>query len=306
MRTEILMAVYNGERFLAEQIDSILQQDTDEWHLTISDDGSTDNSSAIIRQYINDFPEKISQAFPPQRFGDAKKHFFWLMKNCSAEYLLFCDQDDVWHADKVSKTVAALHTSEELWGKQTPVLVFTDQTVVDEELREIAPSMMALQQQDPDVRDYRSLLIRNVVTGCTVGINAAMAALAARCAAPERTLMHDWWLGLVAARFGKMVYRNESSMLYRQHSRNSVGAKDVRKLAYYVDRFLNQAYLKEQMRAKKQQATVFLESFEELLTADECRALRAFSKKRISLGDKLKFLKYVSSPLRKLDFLIRW
>ena len=108
MKAEILMAVYNGEAFLTEQIDSILRQDTDHWHLTISDDGSSDRSREIIQDYVGRNPEKIRQVISGQRFGNARDHFFWLMRNCEADYILFCDQDDVWHIDKVRKTLEAL------------------------------------------------------------------------------------------------------------------------------------------------------------------------------------------------------
>lgn len=306
MKTEILMAVYNGEKFLAEQIESILQQDTQDWHLTISDDCSTDNSVLIIEGYIERFPEKIGRVFSEQRFGNARDHFFWLMKNCEADYMLFCDQDDVWHSDKVRKTVDALKTAEAEFGAEMPILVFTDQTVVDEKLRVIAPSLMELQRQDPYAQDYRNLLIKNVVTGCTVGINRALAELAGKCTAPEKTIMHDWWLGLVAANFGKMVYLDESTMEYRQHGDNSVGAKDMRNFSYYIGKLLNQKYLNEKMREKKIQAEVFQKTYRDLLSEEENVTLSNFSKIRISLRYKLKLFKYVSSPLRKVDFLYRW
>ena len=306
MKTEILLAVYNGESFLAEQIDSILGQDCADWHLKISDDGSVDASVGVIEDYTRRFPEKIGRVYPPHRFGNARDHFFWLMKNCEADYMLFCDQDDVWHSDKVRKTVDALKTAEAEFGAEMPILVFTDQTVVDEKLRVIAPSLMELQRQDPYAQDYRNLLIKNVVTGCTVGINRALAELAGKCTAPEKTIMHDWWLGLVAARFGKMVYLDESTMEYRQHGDNSVGAKDMRNFSYYIGKLLNQKYLNEKMREKKRQAEVFLETCRDLLPEKELAQLINFQQKRISLSDKLYWMKYVSSPLRKVDFLIRW
>lgn len=306
MNVNILMAVYNGEAYLAEQIDSILRQDTADWHLTISDDGSSDQSPKIIRDYARRYPERISQIFSGQRFGNARDHFFWLMKNCEADYILFCDQDDVWHTDKVRKTLDAIRETEAEFGKSMPVLVFTDQTVVDQDRQMIAPSMMELQQQNPHVKDYRSLLIKNVVTGCTVGINRALVALANGCAEPQQTIMHDWWLALVAARFGKLVYLNESTMEYRQHGGNSVGAKDVRSLRYFVDKLLHPKALRKKMEEKKMQATVFSNSFQAVLSAEEKLLLKEFAQKRIPLRSKLRFLEYVTSLARKVDFIYRW
>lgn len=306
MKAEILMAVYNGEAFLTEQIDSILRQDTDHWHLTISDDGSSDRSREIIQDYVGRNPEKIRQVISGQRFGNARDHFFWLMRNCEADYILFCDQDDVWHIDKVRKTLEALYKTEAEFGKSMPALVFTDQTVVDQDRQMIAPSMMELQQQNPNVKDYRTLLIKNVVTGCTVGINRALAVLANSCTVPQQTIMHDWWLALVASRFGKLVYLDESTMEYRQHGKNSVGAKDVRRMKYLVEKLMHPKELRKKMEEKKIQATVFSDSFQDVLPTEEKLLLKEFAQKRIPLRSKLRFLEYVTSPARKVDFICRW
>ena len=101
---EILMAVYDGEAFLAEQIDSILAQSDGRWHLTISDDGSTDGSGAIIDEYVRRNPDRIARYRSGRRFSNARDHFFHLMRRCDTDYMLFCDQDDVWYPDKVLKT----------------------------------------------------------------------------------------------------------------------------------------------------------------------------------------------------------
>ena len=86
---------------------------------------------------------------------------------------------------------------------------------------------MKMQKQYTDVIDYRALLMQNIVTGCATGINRALAQLAGQCKDTSQVIMHDWWLGVVAARFGRAVYLDESTMLYRQHGGNSVGAKNA-------------------------------------------------------------------------------
>ena len=105
---EILLAAYNGERFLREQLDSLLAQTWEQWHLTVSDDGSTDGTPAILDEYAARYPGRIRRVRHEGRFGNARDHFFWLMKECGASYMMFCDQDDVWHLDKVEKTMRAL------------------------------------------------------------------------------------------------------------------------------------------------------------------------------------------------------
>lgn len=258
---EILLAAYNGERFLREQLDSLLAQTWGAWHLTVSDDGSSDGTPAILDGYAAQYPDRIRRVRHEGRFGNARDHFFWLMKECRASYMMFCDQDDVWHPDKVEKTMRALLAAEAEAGTDAPVLVFTDLTPVDEKLRPIASSLMKMQKQYTDVIDYRALLMQNIVTGCATGINRALAQLAGQCKDTSQVIMHDWWLGVVAARFGKAVYLDESAMLYRQHGGNSVGAKKVSGFRHIVARLMHLKTLRHMQFKKKYQAQLFMDTY---------------------------------------------
>ena len=305
-QAEILMATYNGAAFLTEQLDSILAQDTDSWHLTVSDDGSTDDTPQILEDYVRRFPEKITRVFSGCRFGNARDHFFWLMGQCKAEYMHFADQDDVWHPDKVRTMQEALEQAEAQYGPQTPLLVFTDQAVVDEGLQPIAPSLMRMQQQDPSNQDYRGLLFRNVVTGCTMAVNGALARLAEVCRDPAKTVMHDWWLGLIAARFGKLLYLDQATIDYRQHGGNSVGAQRVFGWKYVCSKIQDQAHLKESIRLKKAQALCFADTFADSLDPGETAQLWHFGAERGTLSFKLSYLEYISGVAWKLMFVVLW
>ena len=96
---EILLAAYNGSKYIREQMDSILNQTDTRWHLTVSDDGSTDGTLSILDAYAAQFPEKISVYRSGIRFGNARDHFFHLMRRCTAPYILFSDEDDMWRPD---------------------------------------------------------------------------------------------------------------------------------------------------------------------------------------------------------------
>ena len=277
---EILLAAYNGERFLREQLDSLLAQTWEQWHLTVSDDGSTDGTPAILDGYAAQYPDRIRRVRHEGRFGNARDHFFWLMKECGASYMMFCDQDDVWRPDKVEKTMRALLEAEEEAGADTPVLVFTDLTPVDERLRLIAPSLMKMQKQYTDVIDYRALLMQNIVTGCATGINRALAALAGHCKDTSQVIMHDWWLGVVAARFGKVVYLDESTMLYRQHGGNSVGAKNVGSVKDSLHTLSHINRLCRSISAKKRQANVYMQTYRVRLEPEELPFFHVFIRKR--------------------------
>ena len=264
------MATYNGEGYVRAQIDSILAQRDDRWHLTVSDDGSTDGTPAILDEYAARYPDRITQYRSGRRFGGAKGHFLHLMSRCDAPYMLFCDQDDVWLPDKVGKMLAAL----EGIGGDTPGLVFSDLTPVDEHLAPIAASMMAYQDQRAEGLDYRALLMQNVVTGGAMGVNRALAELVGDVADEKDILMHDGWLAAVAARFGQIVYLPEALSLYRQHGGNSVGARDVRSAGYVARRLASLGGVRQTVLGKKRQAAVFLRLY------GEDPFLRGFVKRR--------------------------
>lgn len=283
-QAEILLATCNGGKYLAQQLDSLLCQSWQSWHLTASDDGSTDDTPAILAEYAARYPDRITLLDHGKHFGNARDHFFYLMQQCPAPYILFCDQDDVWNPDKVAITMEALLEEEAAHGADTPLLVFTDQTPTDEALRPMADSLMQIQKQDASVIDYRRILIQNIVTGCACGINQALARLAGQISRTEDVIMHDWWLAAVAARFGQVKYVNESTMLYRQHGDNTVGAKDVSKLSYILGKLTKPAALRRQILLKKQQAARFLSDYADLLTEGDRDFLTAYAKPRSGPG----------------------
>lgn len=269
IQAEILLAAYNGSAFIREQIESILAQNDSRWHLTVSDDGSTDGTDKILDEYASRMPDKIRRVCSGRHFGNARDHFFWLMAQADADYVLFCDQDDVWYPEKVGRTLDMLLEAEQERGSAVPALAFSDQVPTDAELRPLAPSLMRYHRQYFQEFDYRSILMQNVVTGGAMGCNRALIQMALRCTQPEQVIMHDWWLAAVAARFGVIRYLDEPLGLYRQHGGNSVGAKDVASLSYILRKFTALPALRALLCQKKQQAEVFLGSYpEELAEAD--------------------------------------
>lgn len=303
---EILMPTYNGARFVREQIDSLLAQTDGRWHLTVSDDGSSDGTPDILDEYARMYPEKIRRVVSGTRFGNARDHFYWLMRQCDADYIMTCDQDDVWQPDKVRLTLEALLAAEAEAGRETPVLVFTDSAPVDVNLNPISPSLMTMQRQNPALTDYRNLLFQNIVTGGTMGLNRSLKELATDCGELEKTIMHDWWAALVAARFGRMVYVDQATTLYRQHGDNSVGAQDVRSLKYLIHKVTHLVEFQKTVVDKKRQAEVFARTYSERLSEEEKRVLRDFSAPRSPFVMKCRYLKWIYTMPRKLGFMARW
>lgn len=227
----ILMAVYNGEKYLSQQIESVISQTYTEWKLIICDDCSTDNSYDIIRKYNKQYPDKISIHQNAVPTGSAQANFMNMLKYSDSEYTMFADQDDVWLPDKISLTIAEMKRIEQS-EKNIPVLVHTDMTVVDAELKKLSPSFMKYCHFNPDKRDLNHLIVQNNISGCTMMINRQLLKLI-EVTLPSDMMMHDWWFGLAAAAFGKIGYVDKPTSLYRQHGSNQLGATQ-KNPAYYT------------------------------------------------------------------------
>lgn len=261
MTVEILMATYNGASFVEEQIKSILEQTYPDWHLTVNDDCSTDNTYEILKEYQKKYPHKISVGQSNKNSKNAKNNFFYMLHNTTADYIMFSDQDDYWLPDKIKLTLEAMKLNEE---NNMPVLVHTDLSVVDKELNIIAKSMFKQQKLDYKKNKPNNLAVQNIVTGCTVMINKPLAQLLYHT--PMSVKVHDWWIGLVAGVFGKIVFVNKPTVFYRQHGLNVCGAKNMSDMAYLLKRGAdgkNARYmLKQGYEMSKELALVYKEKIQ--------------------------------------------
>ena len=220
---QVLLATYNGEAYLSQQIESILAQTGTKVHLLVSDDGSTDGTLAILQHYAVSDPDRVSLLPAQAGSGHPKWNFLSLLASSNADYVAFADQDDVWLPQKLQRSMAAMHALVREHGYAVPLLVFTDMKVVDRNLQPLADSFWANQQIDPQrIHSLRNLLVQNVVTGCTSVLNRA---LVTQCLSmPAGAAMHDWWAALVVCALGQAAVLHEPTVLYRQHGGNAVGA----------------------------------------------------------------------------------
>ena len=256
----ILLASCNGEKYIAQQIESLLKQTETGWELFIHDDGSTDRTLEILRGYEARYPDRIHILDGPP-CGGAKDNFLWMMRNVRAPYVMFCDQDDVWLPEKVELTLGEMKRLEAKHGKDKPLLVFTDLCVTDEGLHPIAARMSAYQKLDPGRTKPKNLMIQNVITGCAVMINRALAVFAAKPENTDEIIMHDWWCALLAASFGAVSYVDRALVLYRQHGGNSVGAKNLNSLRYLTAQIKRPADIKKSLLATQRQAALLAKTF---------------------------------------------
>lgn len=220
---DILMATYNGGKYIAEQIDSILNQNYNDWKLYIRDDGSKDNTVNIVKEYIEKYPNKIILIEDGRRNLGPKLNFGELLKISKSEYCMFCDQDDVWMEDKVSLTLNKMIELEKQYGKDKPILIHTDLKVVNERLDVLNESFWNFMSLDPKRKTINKLLMENTITGCTMMINRKLKEEVKEI--PENCEMHDWWIGLIASSIGVIYTIEKSTILYRQHENNQIGAR---------------------------------------------------------------------------------
>jgi len=222
------MGTYNGEYFLEEQIRSIQAQTLKNWRMLIRDDGSSDDTVNILNTLqekdsrIKLIKDKKGNQGPSNNYNILCKE----AANLEADIIFFSDQDDVWLPNKLETQVQAVRNFEERHSNKLPVLVYTDLTVVDMGLRTINQSFLAYQGvKNIASEPLRVLLAQNFIPACASAINHALLTLASPI--PENALMHDWWIALCAASCGKIEFIPQPMGLYRQHSRNVVGAKGL-------------------------------------------------------------------------------
>ena len=257
----ILLATYNGEKYISEQIESILGQTEKDWVLYIHDDGSKDNTVALIKDYERKYPEQVVVVEGPVT-GGAKTNFLYLFTQVEAPYYMCCDQDDIWLPEKIALTKKEMENLSRA-DEERPCLVFTELKVVDGELNVLSEKMSTYQGLDCEKLKFNRALIQNVVTGCTMMTNRALRDELCKITDAGAVLMHDWWALLVATRFGKVSYIEDATILYRQHGNNGVGATNAASFLYKLKRMLEGEDIKQSLENTRKQAKAFADLYQE-------------------------------------------
>lgn len=279
----VIMAAYEGEDYIGQQIDSVLSQTVWDLQLIISDDGSGDNTRKILEQYKAWYPEsiflnhRIKEGQYADRAGQvppAAMNFFWLLSKAEGDYILLCDQDDVWRNDKVRKLLGRMKSKEKQYGKDFPVLVYSDMEVVDQDLYPVASSFFSYQHCNPKRRTFSEILAENPVTGGAVMINRALAGLVDKV--PKACCMHDWWIALAASCFGVISCVREPLYQYRQHEDNALGARRTGSPKDLKERLERQRQVEQNYRNMFAQARAFGSMYGKRMTEDQKHILRAF------------------------------
>lgn len=237
-KIDILLATYNGEKYLKEQIDSILNQNYKNIRLIISDDCSKDSTVEILKEYQQK-DNRIELHLQPQNLGVVKNIEFLLQKVESPYYML-ADQDDIWLPEKAKKSLEKLE-------QENADLVFGDLEVVDQELKTMYPSfgdfMLLNRKISKYINSEKLNYLYNCVTGCTILAKKETIQYILPLPQKSKYVIHDYWMGLMVSLKGKVAYIPEKYIKYRQHENNQVGTNKIshgfRKLEQVRELFIN-------------------------------------------------------------------
>lgn len=223
---DVLLATYNGARYIEAQLASLAAQTYPNIRILVSDDGSSDATVSIVQAFARRMTVGwIQWVSNPHPGRGVVRNFEALMaasaKDGRARWIAFCDQDDVWLPHKIERLVQAM-AELECDDSILPCLVHSDLRVVDESLRTIAASFIRQQSINVSSITLPTLLGVNHVTGCATMVNQALLNLALPL--PRRVVMHDWWCALLSCH-GRRHFLTDPLVLYRQHGGNQVGAR---------------------------------------------------------------------------------
>ena len=217
-RVDILLATYNGEKYLKEQIESILTQTYRDFRLLISDDCSSDRTWNILNYYAG-IDNRVLIHRNEHNVGIVSNYEF-LLRQVKSEFFMYADQDDVWKIDKVEKSINKI-------TQENAGIVHTDLEIVDENLQTIAPSFWDYKKirKRLEFNSFDSLYLNNYVTGCTLIARSDYIFRILPLPKDNRNMIHDYWTALIISNSSKIAFIDEPLVKYRQHGDNSVGSE---------------------------------------------------------------------------------
>lgn len=289
----VFVSTYNGERFLSEQLDSILKQQNVDVSVLVRDDGSSDNTIRILEEYSS--KNSNVSFYQGENVKPCMSFFDLLTHSVGYDYYSFCDQDDVWDDNKL---ISAIVKIKDL-PQNIPVLYCSNLKVVDERL-----NFCRIAHARPySTKNRYSGLVDFFAVGCTEVFNQAAADMI-KAHIRKDCLMHDSWLFMICNFFGKVIYDNNAYINYRQHSHNVVGTKKdwISTLSSRIKRAADRS-----VQPRLKNAQIILNEFQEQLSEkDLCEITKMVNyKKSILSWLKLLFDFNIRSNHFRSDFRYR-
>ena len=280
--TDIIMTTYNGEKYIEEQIRSILDSDNDEFRLLVYDDMSSDDTPGIVKKFADEYSGKVFFFENEIRYGHCANFLQGLKRakrEFGADYYMFCDQDDIWLKDKIGLSLEIIRELESPDAdgndahETTPCMVFSDAMLVNTDLEPLGVTFLEADRLDAKRTDLAHLLMENKCQGCTMMFNKVLADMVDEY--DERVRYHDWWIALIAAAFGRIGFIDTPTLMYRQHEGNVVGQDSF--AGYIKNRIkAGSADTKERLKATRRQAAAFYKYYGRRLPQKERQVVREF------------------------------
>ena len=298
IKVVVLLATYNGEKYIKEQLDSIIAQTYQDFIVYISDDGSHDGTLEILNNYSNNYSNKIVLVKSSNTKHGAKQNFIHLLHAVDSDIFLFSDQDDVWdkqHIESLVKCYATLQTKE----KKLPVLIHSDLKIVDAQLNTICRSIFNFNQMPKIASGAYNYFVQNNVTGCSMLINNALKTILFKNEfLMNENLdvlpMHDHLFACIASVLGNIIFVDKVTVNYRQHNDNVVGAKNTKTIGYNLKKILSIHEQKKIIISQKSFVAFFVDYFKSDLNSEQIKILNSF----VRLNDHIK--------LYRIFFLVRY
>ncbi len=280
----IVLSAYNGERYISDQIRSILELGRSDLKLFVFDDVSSDDTVRIVSGFEKEYPETVKLVENKFNKGFARNFLEGLRYtavNSPADYYVFCDQDDVWLENRITVCLKRMEELEEKYSKDMPVLLFTDAVMADKDLNRMGTTFFKADRLNTSDIRFPGLLMENRCIGCTSFMNAALVRIIAESLKngfDKRIRYHDWWAALTASAFGRIEFIDVPTILYRQHGNNEVGQTSF--YGYIKDRIAGIEENRTRIRKTIAQGSAFYRAYAERLRRAEKRTIREF----IALG----------------------
>ena len=290
-KIDVLLSTYNGERFLTDQLDSIINQSEKNWRLLVRDDGSTDRSLDILSDYTQRNNRIMILPDSGEKLGVVES-YICLLRASKAPYFAFCDQDDYWLPNKIRLFTHLMESGV----SDRPRLIYSDLKIADSGLSVISESFMKQQRfTHRPASAWKSNLLQNSVVGCaSVGNHLLRDLVISRAPTSwSDVVMHDWWTCMIASCFGVVDYLPAPTILYRQHSDNTLGAKNTNVTRYLRALTHEQPFnkVRKYLDSVSQQATAFEDAYSDILSHEQKKALYLLQdlgkSKRIARFNKL-------------------
>ncbi len=276
----VALTTYNGEKFLQQQLDSIVNQTYSNIEIIIVDDCSTDRTQDLLNRFRQDYEGRIELYFNETNLG-LVKNFEKVLGYCNGDFIALCDQDDVWESQKIERLVEHINSSS---------LIYSDASLIDDNGEVFVTSRT--REYNLNNRSglvFEDLLFKNYVVGCTALFKKSI--LIDVLPFPEHALFHDWWIAIIASKSCGIKYLDESLVSYRQHNANVYGQREGGLLKHVVSMFYRDLNKVEE----------FKQRLKRLEFMRECQIFTKFDRKMIDEA-----INYYCSYIQRGKLFYHW